>query len=202
MAKDFRKQKSPAEKSARTRKGASKKGSTDLLESNLKDEFLSAVVSDTSRAKEILAKHPNLRDERYLWGETALHYLAVESYLKEVEFLARSGFDVNTKNTYGDTPLLNAATKGDTKMCQLLLTLGADPNAQTDTAGSVLACAVRSGEPELVELLIKAGARTDWKDDLGYGVGGYLYLPEKLAKRDKVLNILQKYGVSDDSEGD
>lgn len=197
MAKNFRKQKLPSEKPPRKTNKASKQEPADLLERNLKDEFLQAVMSDRHRAQEILDKHPNLRDERYLWGETALHYLAVESYAKEVEFLALSGFDVNTKNTYGDTPLLNAATKGDTNMCRLLLRLGADPNAQTDTAGSVLACAVRSGEPELVELLIKAGARIDWKDDLGIGVSGYLYLPEKIAKRDKVLNVLQKYGVSE-----
>ena len=37
-------------------------------------------------------------------GETALHYLTVESFAEGIRFLVENSFDVDAMNDYGDTP--------------------------------------------------------------------------------------------------
>jgi hypothetical protein len=47
-------------------------------------EFINAAVLDPQRAARLLQEYPDLRDARYLWGETCLHFLAVEGFKEGV----------------------------------------------------------------------------------------------------------------------
>jgi hypothetical protein len=44
------------------------------------DELVDAAVLDADRARRLLAAHPDVLAARSLFGETALHFLAVEGY--------------------------------------------------------------------------------------------------------------------------
>jgi len=57
----------------------------------LTGKFIDAVVHDQQRAVALLADHPDLLNARWLWGETVLHFLAVERFASGVKFLAERG---------------------------------------------------------------------------------------------------------------
>src|SRR5262249_6596546 len=78
----------------------------------LTGEFIDAVVWDQQRAAVLLADHPNLLNARWLWGETVLHFLAVEAFANGVKFLAEHGADVNAVDSSGEPPLISVVVLG------------------------------------------------------------------------------------------
>ena len=130
-------------------------------------DFMDAATTDHARARNILKMYPKLRDTPVTLGETPLHYLAIEAHAEAVDFLAREGFDVNSKNEFGDPPLIDVASIGEVETARVLLRHGADPNAKSTTMDCALFCAIRSGKLELVELLLQHGALPNEVNDHG-----------------------------------
>jgi ankyrin repeat protein len=161
------------------------------MEQQLIGNFIDASVIDQTRAKQLLQEHPELRDARWIHGETVLHFLAVEGYADAVRFAGSLGFDPNATNDFGDSPLIDVATLGNDQMAEVLLALGANPNATSETRDNVLHSAVRSGNARLVEILLSAGARLDYVTELGESV--FDALPSEHRERTAVAEVLGRH---------
>jgi len=91
-------------------------------------------------------------------GRTALYYaLERNSVLVSLEFLIKSGSQVNVLDDTGVSPLTLACSKGDSVWVKTLLISGADPNLTTTSVYPLsLACQFRYYE--IVKLLLEHGA--------------------------------------------
>ena len=70
----------------------------------------------------------NARD---MWGETPLHYAAMNGYVDSINVLLEAGADVDAREGFiGNTPLHNAASCGHEEICKTLIRAGADLNAR------------------------------------------------------------------------
>ena len=156
-------------------------------------QFIDAACEDHEKARELLSQHPDLAQARWIHGETALHFLAIENYVEGVRFLAESGADVNAPNAFGDTPLIDVAVLGNDAIAEILLAYGADPNATSHTVDNVLHCAVRSGNPRLVRMLLQAGADPNYRTDSEETV--FSAMPEDPERRIEIIAILDEYGA-------
>jgi ankyrin repeat protein len=165
------------------------------LPSELFDELVDAAAQDRSRAKELLSQHPELITSRGRFGETPLHFLAVEGFADAVRFLGESGADVNAPNESGETPLMSAAIIGNDQVAEVLLALGANPNATSPTLDNVLHAAAGSGNARLVGLLLDAGANPRYRTDLNETV--FDALPADAPVRAQILKVLADHGVTE-----
>ena len=159
------------------------------------DELVDAAAQDRSRARELLAAHPDLIRSRGRFGETPLHFLAVEGFANAVRFLGEAGADVDAPNEAGVPPLMDAAILGNDQVVEVLLTLGANPNATSPTHDNVLHAAARSGNARLVSLLLDAGADARYRTDLDETV--FDALPADGTGRASILKVLADYGVTE-----
>jgi ankyrin repeat protein len=167
-------------------------------EKDLLNELIDAAALDQPKARRLLKRRPELLRAGYSLGETALHFLAIENYTEAVRFLAQAGADVNAKDQFGDTPLISAAFLGHGEMVRILLRFGANPNAQSEAMDNVLHCAVHSGSAPAVDALLQAGADPHYRTDIGETL--FSVLPRPGIKREAILAVLKKYGISK-SEG-
>jgi ankyrin repeat protein len=89
--------------------------------------------------------------------------------LQQLDFLIKSGADVNEKDNNTMTPLLWAVRNDDSASVDLLLQNGADPNAltnagkNTDTAFTPLTLACLNGNVHIAKALLKKGANVNDK---------------------------------------
>jgi hypothetical protein len=65
-------------------------------------ELIDAAVNTPDRVSAMVQANPQLIDKRWVHGETALHFVAVEGYEHAVRVLAQAGVDVNAKNDFGE----------------------------------------------------------------------------------------------------
>jgi ankyrin repeat protein len=150
--------------------------------------LIDAAVQDHDKARVLLDSSPALLNARYMNGETALHFLAVEGHADAVRFLASLGAAVDEPNEFGDTPLVDAALLGAAEVVQALLECGADPNAASMSRSNVVHAAASSGHPATLDLVLAAGGRHDYVTDLGEGVWDATSLhPETRAEMQAVL---------------
>jgi ankyrin repeat protein len=169
-------------------------GTVSSIPPQLFDELVDAAERDRSRARTLLQEHPEILSARGRFGETPLHFLAVEGFAEAVQFLAEAGADVNLPNDMGESPLLDVAALGNADVAAVLLRFGADPNAQSDTRDNVLHEAVQSGNARLVEILLEAGANGRYRTELDETV--FDALPEDHDKRAEILRVLAEQGIS------
>src|SRR6185437_11227086 len=80
-----------------------------------------------------------------------------ENQLHIVEFLVKSGADVN-KGNYGGTPLYIAAQNGCQSVVEFLVKSGADINMERRHGTTPLYIAAQKGRQSVVEFLVKSGA--------------------------------------------
>jgi ankyrin repeat protein len=125
----------------------------------LSHQFRDAALENQEEALRMLAATPSLLDSHALvYGETPLHWAAIEGRSDAVRFLAGLGANVDSRDDGGDTPLVSAVYLEQIEVLELLLSLGANPNVVSKVHDSALECAVRSGNVRSVELLLDAGA--------------------------------------------
>jgi ankyrin repeat protein len=158
------------------------------------EQFMDAVVLDRAKAKAMLVQDSTLLNGRTLHDETALHFLAVEGYVEDVQFLAEAGADIDAVNQFGHTALLDVANLGNAEVAAVLLNHHANPNAQSTTHDNVLHTAVRSGNPALVELLLAAGARHDYVTDLDETI--WDAIGQNASHRAEMEAVLKKHNVA------
>ena len=94
------------------------------VDKELVGQFLDAAVRDQDRARQMFERHPDLLNARWILGETALHFLAVEDYVDGARFLARCGAAIDATNDFGDTALIDIAALGNDAVAEVLLVRG------------------------------------------------------------------------------
>jgi ankyrin repeat protein len=129
------------------------------------DELIDAAELDQDRARQLLAADPELLERRNSLGETAIHHLVIENFVRGVRFLVDAGANLDTRDNFGSTPLAHAVTLGNAPMVRILLDAGADPNTTDSITETPLHIAARRGDAEIFAALVRAGAdpacRTD-----------------------------------------
>jgi ankyrin repeat protein len=80
-----------------------------------------------------------------------------------VEFLLKSGADVNSSSKYGDTPLSLAARNHELNVATLLLRNNAKVNSRDDGGWTPLHKATSKCDLEMAELLLSNGANPNLK---------------------------------------
>jgi ankyrin repeat protein len=129
-----------------------------------RDLVTSCLQDDLDAARGILARHPELINDRNNCRETPLHYLAIEDCLAGVELLIKTGAAVEVIGTNDDTtPLFDAAGLGLVGMARLLIANGANVNRrQTFLEETPLHAAARSARnAETIFVLLDAGAEIE-----------------------------------------
>lgn len=123
-------------------------------------DLIDAVAKgDKATARAMLAAQPALRHEQSFFGETALHFCAVEKMFDAVKFFIEEGFDVNTRARGGGEALITELVIGGRlDMLELLLENGANPNIASEIYGSPLMSAADGNNEAAVRLLLNYGA--------------------------------------------
>ena len=145
---------------------------------------------------------------------TPLHYAARNGHIEVVEVLLKNGAPVDLVSDEYDTPLHYAAQNGHTKVVEVLLKNGANIEAEGTyynqlleidfTALTPLHYAAEWCQAKVVELLLKNGACVSKMavGDKDYSAMEWVLsednnnLDIKDEERDKVINILFKYGAN------
>lgn len=160
--------------------------------------FMDASELDHDLALRLLNEHPELRSVKRLWGESILHYLAIEGFAKAVRFLAENGFDVNALNNYGDTALADVVSLNLAEVAEILLHHGANPNHLSDTDPPLLLKAIINGNAKLVDLLLSAGAKVDYDTEDGFWATPFEALSEPSPANSEILRVFIKHGITSD----
>ncbi|MBK1878823.1 ankyrin repeat domain-containing protein [Pelagicoccus mobilis] len=111
---------------------------------------------DYSLARALVDSRTNInaRDE---FGNTALHWAALNQQPQLIKTLLKSGSKVDPQNNSKATPLIYAV--GNAKAVRLLLEHGANPNHQTDFGTTPILAAVENAQSnEVIKLLLEQGA--------------------------------------------
>ena len=144
---------------------------------------------------------------------TPLHYAARNGHIEVVEVLLKNGAPVDLVSDEYDTPLHYAAQNGHTKVVEVLLKNGANIEAEgtyynqslgIDFTLTPLHYAAEWCQAKVVELLLKNGACVSKMavGDKDYSAMEWVLsednnnLDIKDEERDKVINILFKYGAN------
>ncbi len=102
-------------------------------------QFIYAVFLDNvQRVSAMLRDTPQLVQERYARGDTALHHATRNGDLEIVEQLVGSGADVNLTTDHGHFPLYCAAGHGHVETTQYLVEHGADLQARLGDGKTVI----------------------------------------------------------------
>jgi ankyrin repeat protein len=92
------------------------------------------------------------------YGNSLLHYAAYYGHAQLVEFLARGGATVDSRNNVGNTPLQLACEAGRVACAELLVRqCGADVHAANMTGWTPLHTAAHAGSVDCARLLVEAG---------------------------------------------
>src|SRR5437867_152693 len=124
------------------------------------DVFEAASLGHLSDIKVLIKETPRIVSEYSAEGFTALQLAAYIGKSDTVDFLLRSGADVNAiaKNPTGYTALTGAVARGHHDIASTLLEKGANPNHRYEGGFTPLMEAAASGNLEVTKLLLAHGA--------------------------------------------
>ena len=122
---------------------------------------------DLKKVKQLAGKNRDLLNEKDEQGFRPLHIAAVEGYSEIVDYLVKSGADINGKGMYGWSPLHMAVKFNQIQIIKLLLSLKADPDIRMDLGNTPLHNAAYEGNVEIADIFIKSGVDVDVMDDEG-----------------------------------
>jgi ankyrin repeat protein len=132
----------------------------------IKDQlFEAAEKGDFETLKNLLTKHPDMKDVRRDGGWSLLH-MALDSR-EMVEYLIKIGSDMEAKSGALWTPLHSQAYRGHKDGVELLLEHGADIEAKTSFGITPLLSSIRWDRVEVTKLLIRKGANINPTTELG-----------------------------------
>ena len=128
------------------------------------------LCTDVTAAKSLIeyGSSINIKNIR---GETPLHRCTHRKSISLMEYLLRSGADVDARNKDGETALMSLSTTYFSAtpkyMLQILLSFGADINVKDAALKTPLHHACQNAMVEMVQLLIDNGAKLDVRDRAG-----------------------------------
>ena len=101
-------------------------------------QFIYAVfLANVPRVRAMLGDNPELAQERYARGDTALHHAARNGDIEIVELLVSRGADVNARSDHGHFPLYCAAGHGHLETTRYLVQNSADLGARLSDGKTV-----------------------------------------------------------------
>ena len=107
--------------------------------SEISRQFIYAVfLANEGRVEVLLTSHPDLVQELYARGDTALHHACRNGDLAVVRILVKGGADVNRMNEGGHFPLYCAAGHGHAETVRYLLQQGADTDQRMKDGKDIL----------------------------------------------------------------
>lgn len=128
-------------------------------------------AGDLEKLKSLLKDHPALANamENELYGQTLLHFAAIQGMTSLAAVLLENGADVNMEDRRGRQPLhLAALSFRDPKvLAELLLARGAKINAKGELGATALHEAVKRPNPEFIQFLVSKGADINVKNHNG-----------------------------------
>lgn len=137
---------------------------------------------------------------------TALHRAVYRNHSELIQFLLKSGADVNTKDCYGRTPLCHSlgSQRAELKTIQLLVGHNADVTASDDEGKTALHFAlVRGAGHEVVRVLLAHNADVTVCDEDGYaalrvaiGAGSSLDVVQLLIDHKANIHTPNSYGMT------
>ena len=136
----------------------------------------------------------------FVFKSSPLGYLSFHGWRGGVEFLIKSGADVNAKEiSLGNAPLHQAASRGHKDIVILLLQNGADVNVSNKVKETPLHKAVCAGSIDIMKILLEHGANPNQlgKDDMAS-----LHLASHHRERPEALSMLIEYGADVNTMGD
>jgi ankyrin repeat protein/L-ascorbate metabolism protein UlaG (beta-lactamase superfamily) len=145
-------------------------------------------AGDLAKVKALVAKDPQVVNEKDARGRTPLHFASVIGKPDILAFLIAGGADVRAADPGGFTPLHWAAAEGQADAARALIAAGADPNALSPQGVSTLESAFYGRHPEAVEALLQGGLKIETAGDAGASLlhraasAGFLSLVEHLLK--------------------
>ncbi|KAG4422088.1 hypothetical protein IFR04_004829 [Cadophora malorum] len=134
-----------------------------------------------------LGAHVNASD---VFGETPLHWAALNSRSRLTEILLNHGAKVDATSRLGETPLHFASRKGCNESVKLLIEHGADVNARCENGFTPFVEAVYSGNTETARMLLEHGAGINACDVLGLTALHYVFWSTCAGKEDLLKLLL------------
>lgn len=95
---------------------------------------------------------------RYNYGETVMHFAAIQGNLAVAEYLVSKGAEPDIKSNGGQTPLWYACEKRHFEMVKFFLMHGAFVDPVDDRKNTPLIIASKNGDIAIVRLLLENGA--------------------------------------------
>jgi ankyrin repeat protein len=130
-------------------------------------DLANAVSSGSIPAVSLLEKGANLHGIAARTGDTALHAAVREKNKEMVEFILKSGANVDMVDYSGNTPLYRALERHNGDAVQLLFQYGAITEPQIQSSAKSLHHALFHGAGELVAILLEHGAKVEAKTNHG-----------------------------------
>ncbi|XP_036364630.1 fibronectin type 3 and ankyrin repeat domains 1 protein isoform X1 [Octopus sinensis] len=134
--------------------------SVDTKDESGKTALMHACFHGQLPAVKILIAHGALFDDYDLGGSSAIHYAIDSCNCELIEWIFKSGADVNCRDrNAGWTPLIRCASlTGNSIVAMVLIRNGADVNLQDSDGKTCLMIAVVNGHQQLVEVLLENNA--------------------------------------------
>lgn len=161
------------------------------IEENNQSLFMAAQKGDIKMIRDLVdGKQADffVRNKKFN-DKTLLHFAASNGQVECVEYLIRSGINVNVKDDEGTSPLCNAAFYSNLRMVVCLVGNGADVFARRTCGWSVLQSAAFSGKLDCVQYLTEAGCNVNNTDRDGNAVihsaaqNGHLHVVKYLVSK-------------------
>ncbi len=171
-------------------------GGSDVLRATRRGEI--------SQLQTIFAKRPDAVESRGHMGRRPLHVAVDAGNLELVQFLLRSGAQVDGRRERGDTPLHWAR---DAATATVLREAGASLRARDFADRQPIHWAAQFARPEVVRLLLEGGSAVDERDRTGHTplhwatgtatIFGGVESPSALA----CVQLLLEWGADVDAQG-
>lgn len=116
--------------------------------------LVSACFQDAALAKQIFTVDPQAVHCRDGVGETAFHYVVVESRIDLAILLLQAGSDINSATLFGHTPLMSAVQLGNIELVRWLIDNGASLDPKTVNDDTALSYATFGKHREIFDFLI------------------------------------------------
>ena len=175
--------------------------STEFENQEKQRELVHAIFRNLKVTEQLIRADSNYVKYKSGTGETAFHYLIIESELDRAAKLLEWGSDINTQDYYGATPLISAATISQLETVKWLVARGANLELKTINKETALSWSTSNENASVFQYLIKL-PRCHPIDFYYDDVTGEIILRDKdLVMRDYLvsLGLSERYGAIGDS---
>jgi ankyrin repeat protein len=166
------------------------------------DLSLAIRQGNLDRVKVIVQRAPALAGSADDSGFTPLHIAATAGRVDIIEFLLRSGADIEARTLGGQTPLFQTVPLGSGAAFEFLLRRGARLDARDNAGESILQFALTWQRPAMAELILARGFVIDVRGAAGQDMleqaanAGLVTVVDTLLARNVPVNVGLRHGTT------